>query len=233
MGKLKLNLDVDLPKDKKGKSKRRKRVNKRNGKARGQAERIHLKAHNPGLGIPFSHNTPLIIEKPNIEQANKVTLLNQQVETQTKKLIDNDNKVGNLLSDLKKENDVKITKIEDNFEKKIEAVIKKSYIDERNKLKEKYKAMGGNDQIILNSTRKPTIERAIYDLEKEKSAGLVANLLDYGFSKTMTPTAGILETGAVEEPSLTDLFADRSSSPVMNDDEEIIVRKSKRVVKKK
>jgi hypothetical protein len=190
-----------------------------------------LKAHNPGLGIPFSHNTPLIIEKPNIEQANKVTLLNQQVETQTKKLIDNDNRVGNLLSDLKKENDVKITKIEDNFEKKIEAVIKKSYIDERNKLKEKYKSMGGNDPIILNSTRKPTIERAIFELEKQKSAGLVPNLLDYGFSKTMTPTAGILNT-AVEESNLADLYADRSSSPVMNNDEEILIRKSKRVIKK-
>ena len=49
----------------------------------------------------------------------------------------------------------------------------------------------------------------------------------------MTPTAGILDTKAVEEPNLADLFADRSSSPVMNDDEEILIRKSKRVIKKK
>jgi hypothetical protein len=61
----------------------------------------------------------------------------------------------------------------------------------------------------------------------------VPNLFDYGFSKTMTPTAGILDTKAVEEPNLADLFADRSSSPVMNDDEEILIRKSKRVIKKK
>jgi hypothetical protein len=243
MGKLKLNIDVDLPKEKKGKSKRRKRVNTRNGKARGQAERIHLKAHNPGLGIPFSHNTPLIIEKPNIEQANKVTLLNQQLETQTKKLIDNDNKVGNLfkegydkvgslINSLKTENANKISKIENKIEKKIDEVVKRSYVDEGNKLKEKYKAMGGKDEAILLTTRKPTIERAIFELEKKKSAGLVPNLLDYGFSKTMTPTAGILNT-AVEESNLADLYADRSSSPVMNNDEEILIRKSKRVIKKK
>jgi len=57
MRNLKLNLDDDLPKEIKGKSKRRKRV-KRSGKARDMrfqnAERIHLKAHNPGLGIPFN-----------------------------------------------------------------------------------------------------------------------------------------------------------------------------------
>jgi hypothetical protein len=296
MRKLKFNFDVDLPNEIKGNSKRRKRV-KRKGKARDikqntekinlkahnpgsgipfsgkthdikqNTEKIHLKAHNPGSGIPFSH-TPLIIEKPNIEQANKVTLLNQQLETQTKKLIDNDNKVGqllkendellkdgynkvgNLIKSLKEDNANKISKIENKLEKKIEVVVKKSYIDERNKLKEKYKELGGNNPEIILSSRKATIEKAIKDLEREKYAGLTEN--ENIYSGILTPTSGSLFTaipqsetterldvGGIKEAyarsnepdmSLANLYDDRSSSPVMKDVEENIptVRKYKR-----
>ena len=226
-----------------------------------------MKAHNPGSGIPFSH-TPLIIEKPNIEQANKVTLLNQQLETQTKKLIDNDNKVGqllkendellkdgynkvgNLIKSLKEDNANKISKIENKLEKKIEVVVKKSYIDERNKLKEKYKELGGNNPEIILTTGKATIENAIKDLEREKYAGLTEN--ENIYSGILTPTSGSLFTaippsetterldvGGIKEAyarsnepdmSLANLYDDRSSSPVMKDVEENIptVRKYKR-----
>ena len=282
MRKLKLNLDVDLPNEIKGKSKRRKRV--KNGKSRdikqnaerihlkahnpgldGKArdkkqqytEKIHLKAHNPGLGIPFSHNTPLVIEKPNLEQANKVTLLNQQLETQTKKLIDNDNKVGQLfkendkllkdrynkvgtlINSIKLDNANNISKIENKLEKKIDAVVKRSYVDERNKLKEKYKELGGNNPEIIFSTRKATIETAIKNLEQEKYAGLMDN--ENIYSGVLTPTSGSLYTAnepdmllfTENEPvSMANLNDDRSSSLVkdVEEEEENIptVRKSKR-----
>ena len=282
MRKLKLNLDVDLPNEIKGKSKRRKRA--KNGKSRdikqnaerihlkahnpgldGKArdkkqqytEKIHLKAHNPGLGIPFSHNTPLVIEKPNLEQANKVTLLNQQLETQTKKLIDNDNKVGQLfkendkllkdrynkvgtlINSIKLDNANNISKIENKLEKKIDAVVKRSYVDERNKLKEKYKELGGNNPEIILSTRKATIETAIKNLEKEKYAGLMDN--ENIYSGVLTPTSGSLFTAnepdmilfTENEPvSMANLNDDRSSSLVkdVEEEEENIptVRKSKR-----
>ena len=282
MRKLKLNLDVDLPNEIKGKSKRRKRV--KNGKSRdikqnaerihlkahnpgldGKArdkkqqytEKIHLKAHNPGLGIPFSHNTPLVIEKPNLEQANKVTLLNQQLETQTKKLIDNDNKVGQLfkendkllkdrynkvgtlINSIKLDNANNISKIENKLEKKIDAVVKRSYVDERNKLKVKYKELGGNNPEIIHSTRKATIETAIKNLEQEKYAGLMDN--ENIYSGVLTPTSGSLYTAnepdlllfTENEPvSMANLNDDRSSSLVkdVEEEEENIptVRKSKR-----
>jgi hypothetical protein len=128
-------------------------------------ENILLKAHNPGLGNPINpniaHQTPLVIERPNLEQANRVNLINELVQNQTKTLQDNEVKVTSLIDDVKKEE----KKIND----RLEEVLKRSYIDERNRLKEEYQKLGGDDPIILNSTRKPTIINAINDLKLKKT----------------------------------------------------------------
>jgi hypothetical protein len=42
---------------------------------------------------------------------------------------------------------------------------KKSYIDERNNLKGIYESLGGNDPIILASTRKTSIQNAIKKIQ--------------------------------------------------------------------
>jgi hypothetical protein len=67
-------------------------------------ENIVLKSHNPGLGNPIiGHQTPLVIERPNLEQANRVNLINELVQNQTKNLQDNEVKVTSLIDDVKKE----------------------------------------------------------------------------------------------------------------------------------
>lgn len=98
-----INLKLRI-KSKGKKATKKPRGRKRNAKQKflAKPENIVLKAHNPGAGNPIiGHQTPLVTEKPNIEQANRVNLLNQQVETQTKELKDNENKVTNLIEKVK------------------------------------------------------------------------------------------------------------------------------------
>jgi hypothetical protein len=163
-------------------------------------ENIVLKAHNPGLGNPIiGHQTPLVIERPNLEQANRVNLINELVQNQTKNLQDNEVKVTSLIDDVKKEE----KKIND----KLEAVLKRSYIDERNKLKEEYKALGGDDPIILNSTRKPTLINAINDLKLKttlpsfvgQSPSTLADLFDIPQQQTL---ADIYQSPATKEQTI-------------------------------
>lgn len=98
----KLILNIDLKTKPKGKSNKKKRVNKRKKQTKGKPENIALKAHNPEQGIPFNiaHNTPLVIEKPNIEQANKVSSLTEKVDNQNKQLQEDKAKVGTLITTL-------------------------------------------------------------------------------------------------------------------------------------
>lgn len=184
-----INLKLRIKtKAKNGKKPRKKRNIKQ--RFRSKPENIILKAHNPGAFNPIiAHQTPLVIEKPNIEQSNKLNLLNQEVENQTKNLVESKNKVGNLLNNLKREAATKISQLESkiNNEEPVEKpklvrsnvyIPKKSSKVEREKLKEIYKELGGDDEIILNSTTKPTIQRAIKDLETGliASGGIIKNL---------------------------------------------------------
>jgi hypothetical protein len=74
-------------------------------------------------------------------------------------------------------------------------------------LKEEYKALGGEDPFILNSTRKPTIINAINDLKLKttlpsfvgQSEGSLADLFD----TTKEPTlADIYETPSAKEQTI-------------------------------
>jgi hypothetical protein len=194
-------------------------------------------------------------------------LINQQLDQQQKELKDNDNKVGKILQDndnkilnLLKEKEKKVGKLinslkTDNANQTTEInkkvhIIKKSSVNNRNILKEKYKELGGNDDIILNSTRKSTIEDAIKKLEKKKDVKIPV-LTDYFNIKSPlanimnTPTSGILNTGATEPPTLADYYQEPVDTPmidnpkvkdiVIDEDEEIViepVRRPKRIIKK-
>jgi hypothetical protein len=102
MVKLKLNLDLETKHNNEGKliRRRRKKARKKTYK-----DKIYLQAHNPGksnqqYNLPYNIPNNLVIERPNIDQSNKLTQLSEQVNNQSKMLENNKVETSNLIKSI-------------------------------------------------------------------------------------------------------------------------------------
>jgi hypothetical protein len=168
-------------------------VNKRKkqtkGKTKGKPENIALKAHNPGIGNPINiaHNTPLVVEKPNIEQANKVNSLKEDIYNQNKTLQEDRATIGKLIDDEKEfqnvlyENDIKLNYLNKELKniknqnkyldaksiKQIEDIKAKNIIRELGNSKKPLSEAKNNSLIKARAVRKANLEEAKQKKQEE------------------------------------------------------------------